>query len=124
MARTSLHLSEGKNEILRGCNFSKIREQGVMEKILDWIWTPLLAMLAALWTKSNRNSTNIEVIVASMKHMDRHIQEATESRRQIYEKIEAVRDELTAQHATLRQEQKNDFREIRDHLREIDCNCE
>lgn len=121
MARMHFPMSDRKNEILRGPNFSNFREQGLMEKILDWLWTPLLAMCAALWSKAHRNSTNIEVLVKSHENLDSHIHDANEGRKHMYDKIEAVRKELAAQHATLRAEQRNDFKEIRDQINNLKC---
>jgi hypothetical protein len=119
MAHLKFPFSDHENQILRGPNFANFREQGSMEKILDWLWTPLLALFAALWQKAHRNSVNIEILVKSHEILDDHIHEANDARRHIYDKIEAVRAELASQHATLRVEQRSDFKEIRDTLKHM-----
>ena len=92
-----------------------------MEKFLDWLWTPLVALFAFLYQKTHRNSTNIEILIQSQEALADQLQHMEHSRERIFDKMETVRKELSQQHSTLRSEQRADMKEIREYLTQLNC---
>lgn len=92
-----------------------------MERFLDWLWTPLVALFAALYQKVHRNSTNIEILIQSQEALNDQLQQMEHARERIFDKMETVRKELSQQHSTLRSEQRADMKEIREYLTQLNC---
>lgn len=92
-----------------------------MEKLLDWLWTPLVGLFAALYAKAHRNSTNIEVLIQTQEMLMDQIRASEHARERVHDKIESVRKELASQHAVLREEQRSDMKEIRESLSTLHC---
>lgn len=85
-----------------------------MQLFMEYLWAPILALFAYLWTavhrvekKTTEHDVQIGAIVTA-------VAEAKTSRKEIYDKVETVRAESSAQHSTLRKEQREDFKELRE----------
>ncbi len=90
----------------------KIREQ-VMELILQYMWTPLVALAVGFYKILHRHEREIANCAASQENLMTSVDEARQSRKEIYDRVDSVRTDLTAQHTKLRDEQREDFKEIR-----------
>jgi len=102
-----------KNRILRDTNFTKILEQK-MELILQYVWAPIAVWLAGLSKVLHSHGTKMAAMETTQENLSTAVDEARSSRKEIYDKVETVRTELTQQHEVLRKEQREDFKEIRD----------
>jgi len=85
-----------------------------MEWIADNLWAPLVPVALWLWRMLHNHDKELEALKGHQKQIDESIKEGSTGRKQIYDKIESVRQELTGQHALLRKDQREDFKEIRD----------
>jgi hypothetical protein len=106
MAGSEKSCEKRKFRILRAPNFPKIWEQG-MDWITENMWAPLVPLAFWLWRMIHRHDKELAVVKEA-------ISDSSGGRKAIYDKIESVRLELASQHATLRKEQREDFKEIRD----------
>ncbi len=102
-----------KNRILHAPNFLKFAEQK-MELILQYIWAPAMAWLVGVSKVLHGHGNKIAAMETTQENLSTAVDEARGSRKEIYDKVETVRTELTAQHEVLRKEQREDFKEIRD----------
>lgn len=103
-----------ENRNLRDPKFTKIAEQNAMELILQYVWAPIVLALLAIWRMLHRHEKEIEQCSDAHVRTEIGLKEAKEGRKEIYDKIETVRSDLTAQHSSLRADQREDFKEIRD----------
>ena len=85
-----------------------------MDWIIDYIWAPFVLAVAGIWRMLHRHDREIASIITAHDGLTEEVIKATEGRKVIYDQIETVRGELTEQHNTLRKEQREDFKEIRD----------
>ena len=85
-----------------------------MELVLQYIWAPIAAWLVALSKLLHGHGKDIATIRTNQENLSTAVEEAKTSRKEIFNKIESTRTELTTQHETLRKEQREDFKEIRD----------
>lgn len=102
-----------ENRNLRVPNFTKIWNQK-MELVLQYVWAPIAAWLVGLSKLLHGHGKDIATIKATQENLSTAVEEARSSRKDIFDKIETTRTELTSQHETLRREQREDFKEIRD----------
>lgn len=87
---------------------------------LEYLWTPLIAAFGFLWYTTAKAQEEVKEVKISVAGCETQIDailtavdEARTGRKEIYDKVETVRSELTHQHSTLRKEQREDFKEIR-----------
>jgi hypothetical protein len=80
---------------------------------MQYLWTPLVLVLVGVWKMLHRHDKEIAACVAAHEGLAQSTEEAKGSRKEIYDKIETVRKDLTAQHTTLRKEIREDFKETR-----------
>lgn len=85
-----------------------------MELVLQYIWAPIGAWLVATTKVLYRHGNSIATIQTTQESLSTAVEEARTSRKEIYDKIETTRTELTQQQETLRKDQREDFKEIRD----------
>jgi len=85
-----------------------------MELILQYVWAPIVLALLAIWRMLHRHDKEIEACSIAHERTEIGLKEAKAGRKAIYDKIETVRSDLTKQHADLRKDQREDFKEIRD----------
>jgi hypothetical protein len=86
---------------------------------MEYLWTPLVALFGYLWASIHKvekkvveHDTQIETILTA-------VDEARSSRKEIYDKVDTVRLELTEQHNTLRKEQREDFKDLHNAIAKI-----
>lgn len=102
-----------QNRILRVPKFTKFAEQK-MELVLQYVWAPIAAWLVGISRVLHGHGKSLASMQATQHNLSTAVEEARSSRKDIFDKIETTRTELTQQHETLRKEQREDFKEIRD----------
>ena len=87
---------------------------------LEYLWTPLVALFAFLWNETSKVKEEVkEVKIAVAEHETQietiitAVDEARNSRKEIFDKVDATRIESTTQAENIRKEQREDFKEIR-----------
>ena len=82
--------------------------------LLEYLWAPIIGAIGFVWAhlhtvdkRVTECETQIETIVTA-------VDEARTSRKEILNKVDATRVEATTQVETIRKEQREDFKEIRD----------
>ena len=85
-----------------------------MELVLQYVWAPIAAWLVGLSKLLHGQGRDLATIKTTQENLSAAVEEAKNSQKDILDKVETVRTELTAQHNTLRVEQREDFKEIRD----------
>lgn len=92
----------------------------------EYLWTPLIAAFGFLWHTTAKVQEEVKEVKIGLAECETQIDtiltavgEARNSRKEIYDKVEDVRTELTDQHSNLRKEQREDFKEIRDMISTI-----
>lgn len=98
----------------------------IWQLLLEYLWTPLVAAFAFLWsltTKVQEEVKEVKIVVAEhetqIETILTAVDEARTSRREIYDKVDATRVEATTQAETIRKEQREDFKEIRELISSI-----
>lgn len=83
-----------------------------MDWIQDYLWAPLVPVAFWLWRMLHRHDKEIGECQTAQEGLTAAVDEARESRKEIYDKIETVRTELTGQHEQLRKDQREDFKDL------------
>ncbi len=96
---------------------------------MDWVqyaWTPLVAVAGVLWRilwgiqkTVSAHDAQIAVMEETCSTLKSSNDDARLARKEIFTTIADARKENETQHATLRKEQRQDFKEIRDAIAAI-----
>ena len=84
----------------------------VMDWIQEYLWAPLVPIAFWLWRMLHRHDREIGECQTAQEGLTASVDEAREGRKQIYDKIETVRTELSEQHNQLRKDQRDDFKDL------------
>ena len=82
--------------------------------LLEYLWTPLIAAIAYVWAHLHTVDKRVAECETQIETIVTAVDEARVSRKEIYDKVDATRVEATSQVETIRKEQREDFKEIRD----------
>ena len=82
--------------------------------ILDYFWAPVVTAIVALWAAIHKVDKKVVKQTSDLNSACEDISAFGDSCEKIYDKIDNVRKDLTEQHSTLRKEQREDFKEIRE----------
>jgi len=85
-----------------------------MELIIQYMWTPLLVVAAGFYRILSRHDREIAAIATTQENLTNTVEEARKSRAAIFDKVEQNRKEFTEQTTQLRNDQREDFKEIRE----------
>lgn len=85
-----------------------------MAILMEYIWTPLVGAFGYLWLHLHKVDKRVQVCETQIDTITDIAEAASVSRKEIYDKVDATRIESTKQVETIRKEQREDFKEIRD----------
>lgn len=92
----------------------------------EYLWTPLIAAFGFLWHTTAKVQEEVKEVKVGLAECETQIgtiltavDEARTSRKEIFDKVDATRVEATNQVETIRKEQREDFKEIRDMISTI-----
>lgn len=98
----------------------------IFELLLEYLWTPLVGAIGFLWHLTSAVKDEVKEVKIIVAEHDTQIEtiltavdEARVSRKEIYDKVHATRVEATTQVETIRKEQREDFKEIRELISSI-----
>jgi hypothetical protein len=80
---------------------------------MEYLWAPAAALFVYFWSWVHRVDNRVASCEVQIDTIVAAVDRAQSARREIYDKVESVRADLTKQHSTLRKEQREDFKEIR-----------
>lgn len=82
--------------------------------LLEYLWTPLVAAFLYLWAQVHKTDKRLHSCELQLSTITTGMKDAKAGRKQIYDRVESVRAELGKDHAKLRDDQREDFKEIRE----------